>query len=326
MRSPERFPRGARVAFIGDSITNQGVYMANIQEYYMTHFPEDEVKCFNLGVSGGCVDVSALRYFDYDMACFRPTHAVIMLGMNDLWRGLYTEEGVNNTRKKMERNEVYFDGMATLCEKLHALGIPFILCTPTPFDDEMECAEPAGKNLAMALTAYGYFCRGLAEKYGAPIVDYNTEITHLNRELQLTEPTASLISPDRVHPTLDVGHSVIARIFLRAQGFTDVEEPTVEAYRAGKLLLPPLSEKNKKRFDTEQIARNIRLLAYFTMGDSWQKPLEERIAAVKKSLAAEEAVDPNSWMSNLLRDNIQYLDKEEQYIKDVLSLTDALYE
>ncbi len=44
MRNPERFPRGARVMFIGDSITHNGMFLAHIQEYYRTHFPEDGVK------------------------------------------------------------------------------------------------------------------------------------------------------------------------------------------------------------------------------------------------------------------------------------------
>ena len=87
MQEPKPFPKGARVLFIGDSITCNGTFMAHIQEYYRTHFPEREVKCFNAGVSGGTVGSSALRYLEKDLRDFSPTHAVITLGVNDVHYG-----------------------------------------------------------------------------------------------------------------------------------------------------------------------------------------------------------------------------------------------
>jgi len=83
MKAPQRFPRDARVMFIGDSITCNGTFLAHIQEYYRTHFPEDKVKIYNAGVSGGNVCDSALRYLEGDLAFFAPTHAVLMIGMNE---------------------------------------------------------------------------------------------------------------------------------------------------------------------------------------------------------------------------------------------------
>ena len=154
MQEPKRFPRGARVLFIGDSITCKGTFIAHIQDYYRSHFPEDKVKCFNAGVSGGTVKKSALPYLEKDLADYSPTHAVIMLGMNDIWDGTCKD---------------YFEGMEELADKLYARGISVTFCTPTPIDSGRAPHEENVVRSADKLTGFGYFCRGLAMKYGAPV-------------------------------------------------------------------------------------------------------------------------------------------------------------
>ena len=323
MRNPERFPRGARVMFIGDSITCNGTFISYIQEYYRTHFPEDRVRMFNAGVSGGNVHESALRYLASDLAEHEPTHAVIMLGMNDIWRGHYmTEE--HYTDVKAERARVYLDGMLQLTEALSARGIPFVLCTPTPFDDEMVCEEPAGKNLAMALTGYGYLCMGLAEKYGAPCVDFNEAMTFFNREMQKKDPAFSLIGTDRVHPTA-AGHALMATVFLRAQGFTDLPEPTVDAYERGALAFA-VEAKEQKRYELEQSRRRIRTGAYFFLGDAWQAPLEERLSLAKTYLNENrDKPDANPYIIKCVEEYLTEAPREEEYRVRLQALTDALY-
>ncbi len=323
MRNPERFPRGARVLFIGDSITRNGTFIAYIQEYYRTHFPEDRVKLYNAGVSGGTVHESALRYLEADLARFEPTHAVLMLGMNDIWRGLYmTAE--HQTDTKVTRNRIYFEGVATLAEKLYERGIPLIFCTPTPFDDEMACEAAAGKNLAMALTGYGQYCIGLAEKYGAPVVDFNSAMTHFNREMQKKNAAFSLIGPDRVHPTAE-GHAFMASVFLRAQGFTDLPETTVEAYERDGISLS-LSPLNAQKHELEQKLSVLRSAVYFSMGDRWNAPFEERISVARAYLAENKDKEgAHPFIIGSVEEYIQNAAHEEEYAASLLRLTDALY-
>ena len=316
MRNPMPFPQDARVLFIGDSITCNGTFVAHIQQYYRDNFPEKRVKCYNAGVSGGSVWGSALRYFDADIELFKPTHAVVMIGMNDIWRGHYMNEQEHYTDIKTERNNIYFDGVALLAEKLYALGIPVIFCTPSPFDDEMACETPAGKNLAMALTGYGHYCIGLAEKYGAGVVDFNSA----------KDPAFSLCGADRVHPTDALGHSVMALIFLRAQGFTDLPEPTVENYEKGLLVLTK-SEDNEKRHAAERNARDIRTGAFFCLGDKWSAPLEERIALAQAYVDAnKDAPGANPYVVLRVEKYIENVSKEEAYKAELMKLTDALYD
>lgn len=323
MRKPKRFAPLSRVMFIGDSITCNGRFIAHIQDYYLSHFPEDKVKLYNAGVSGGNVHGSALRYLEADLALFRPTEAVLMIGMNDIWRGHYMADE-HYTDIKTERNNIYFEGVAKLAEELYARGIPLTFCTPTPFDDEMACDVPAGKNLAMALTGYGHFCAGLAEKYGAPVVDFNSAMTYFNRELQKKDTAASLIGPDRVHPT-EAGHAFMASVFLSAQGFTDVPATTIEAYEKGEITFA-FSDANAQRYATEQNFKKVRNAAYFALGDAWQKSLDERLAFAQNYIEVNKAKpDANQYILSCVEDYLVYAPEEENYKKDLLRLTDALY-
>jgi lysophospholipase L1-like esterase len=297
-----------------------------VQEYYRNRFPEDKIKCYNAGVAGGNVHESALRYLEKDLELFSPTHVVLMIGMNDVWRHLYMNPAEHCTAAKTQRNDRYFEGVALLAEKLYARGISMTFCTPTPFDDEMACETPAGKNLAMALTGYGHFCIGLAEKYGAGVVDFNSALTHFNREMQKKDPAFSLCNADRVHPSDGLGHTFMALVFLRAQGFTELPEPTVENYEKGLLELS-LSEDNAKRHEMERCARALRNGVYFCAGDKWDAPLEERVALLEAFVEEnKDSTTVNPYIYNCAKEYLVNVGEEERYKAELLALTDALYE
>lgn len=311
MQEPKRFPRGARVIFIGDSITCNGTFVAHIQEYYRSRFPFDTVKCFNAGVSGGTVKKSALFYFDKDMKDYSPTHAVVMLGMNDLGQPL----------------EDYFLGMDALLERLYARGIPVTLCTPTPYDGGRAPESVSTRRTADKLTGFGYFCRGLAMKYHAAVVDLNGVMTDFLDTMQKKEPSFTLHWDDRVHPTPELGHLIMALAFLRAQGFTDVPESTPEAYERGELVLS-LSEDNKARHHEEQIVRCVRCADYLVVGEAlWQASFEERMEPIREFLKKVEAGEPhNGYVANLARSYAEFAPREQEHIERLLALTDALYQ
>lgn len=311
MQQPKRFPRGARVLFFGDSITCKGTFIAHIQDYYLSRFPNDKVKCFNAGVSGGTVKKSALPYLEKDLKDYEPTHAVIMLGMND----------------RVEPQEDYFLGMEELADKLYARGISVIFCTPTPIDSGRAPHQPETVRAADELTGLGCFCRGLAMKYGAPVVDFNGIMTKFLADMQAKNPNFTLHWQDRIHPTPELGHVVMALAFLRAQGFTDIPEPTAEAYERGNYRLF-LSEANEKRYHKEEIVRLVRCADFLVVGHAlWGAPFEERMkpvtAYLEKTARGEEQ---NGYIETLAREYANFAPDEEKHIADLLALTDALYE
>ena len=311
MQAVPKFPRGARVIFFGDSITCKGTFIAHIQDYYLSHFPEDRVKCFNAGVSGGTVKKSALPFFERDLADYNPTHAVIMLGMNDLWQPF----------------EDYFEGMEELADKLYARGIPVIFCTPTPIDSGRAPVNANTVRSADKLTGLGYFCYGLAKKYGAPVVDMNAVMTAFLTDKQKKNPNFTLHWDDRIHPTPELGHVVMALAFLEAQGFTDIPKPTAEAYEKGDYRLF-LSEKNQARYDKEQIVRCVRCADYLVVGEElWNAPLEERMKPIAEYLKRADAGEQlNGYVVNLAREYGRFAPHEREHISDLLALTDALYD
>ncbi len=327
MQEPKPFSKGARVLFIGDSITCNGTFMAHIQEYYRSHFPEDKVKCFNAGVSGGTVGTSALRYLEKDLADFSPTHAVITLGVNDVGYGgenLYGDE--HKTRERAKTNEIYFQGMERLADTLTDRGISLTFCTPTPVDGGRAPDAPGTKRVMAALSGYACFCRGLAMKYGAGVVDFHTAMMHFSLEMQKDDPKFTLYWDDRVHPTPELGHVVMALTFLRAQGFTDIPEPTPEAYRRGEFQLT-LSEANEERRKIENMTRFVRCADYLIVGDLWQAPFEERMEPIRAFLKKVEAGEPhNAYIANLAREYGNFAPKEEELLARLRVLTDALYE
>ncbi len=78
---------GDRVVFYGDSITEQHLYTADVEEYALTRFPAREIAFWNGGVggdrvSGGWAGPIDLRLHD-DVFAFHPTVVTVMLGMND---------------------------------------------------------------------------------------------------------------------------------------------------------------------------------------------------------------------------------------------------
>jgi len=78
-------PEGARLAIIGDSITEQKLYTKFMEAYLLACAGRSDVKVFQFGWSGEKADGFAARLAN-DLAPFQPTVATTCYGMND---GLY---------------------------------------------------------------------------------------------------------------------------------------------------------------------------------------------------------------------------------------------
>src|ERR1700761_4351866 len=76
------FKAGDRVAFVGNSITDGGHYHSYIWLYYMTHFPNMRITCYNAGIGGDAVNQIYDR-FDDDVFGKKPNVLTLTWGMND---------------------------------------------------------------------------------------------------------------------------------------------------------------------------------------------------------------------------------------------------
>jgi len=216
--SAPQFQSGDNVAVIGDSITHGRKWHRYVYAYYLTRFPDRQVRFVNLGIAGDSAG-GALRRLDWDILPNQPNAAAIFLGMNDVGRGYYK---VNADEKTIAARQTALDNyrknMDDLSAKLLANGVKrLVYVTPSPYDDTAELAAENFPGVNGALAQCGRYGAELAAKYGGSVVDLNGPMTALNQERQQADPKFTLIGPDRVHPG-DVGMMVIAHTFLRAQG------------------------------------------------------------------------------------------------------------
>ncbi len=246
----ERFPDHARVLFIGDSITANGTWVAHVYDHYLRHFPGADIRFFNAGVSGGCC-ASALRYYDRgNGGNYRPTHAVIMLGVNDVGCGLYElapdEAEVTNPRvgERMARIDAYRAGLRELAWMLLSRGVKLTFVTPTGYDESQRPRELDKVGCDAALEYLGELNRRLAEETGSDFVN-------IHAPLRLLNAVKTMTGPDRVHPSPE-GQVCMARLFLAAQGLAG--EPTMGTLDS----LPDpddLLPLNRARFEAEKDVR-----------------------------------------------------------------------
>lgn len=245
-----RFPDHARVVFIGDSITAAGLWIAHIYDHYLRNFPDAGIRMYNTGISGGSTG-SALLYFEENIMAYRPTHAVIMLGMNDVWRDNYQvdESGAYITRnipRWMEALNRYEAGMRELTGRLLDRGVKLTFVSPTCHDETTDIRRLNVVGCDAALEYAGELCRRLAAETGSDFVN-------LHAPLRLMNAAKCFIRDDRVHP-LETGHVLMAHLFLAAQGLTAEPTPvTMDAMPTPDDLLPC----NKARAEAEMIIRKL---------------------------------------------------------------------
>jgi len=144
-----------------------------------------------------------------------------MFGMNDVGRGNYVAEP-NEQQRAAQRQalERYRANMERLTARLRAeAGEPRLLfVTPSPFDqtgvNDRNNNQP-GCNDGLARCAE--IVRELAAQNKGTVVDFHAPMTAFNLERQRSDPSFTIIGPDRVHPGAP-GHLMMAWLFLKAQG------------------------------------------------------------------------------------------------------------
>ncbi|MEN8662103.1 MAG: SGNH/GDSL hydrolase family protein [Lentimonas sp.] len=231
--SAEPFKANDRVAFVGDSITHGGDYHTHIQAFYATRFPDRNVICFNVGISGDNAQGGYQRasakgdgIWGSDVRMYQPTAATIMLGMNDVGGGQFssseTREALDNSNQ--QQLDWYANNYSQLLDNLETLGLSEItLIKSTPYDQTMVNEKASdnlykfgiGKNDAI-LAVSEQVIDVEAKKRGYSVVDFNAPMLAINADQQAIDPSFTIISNDRVHPR-GRGHMVMAYTFLKAQ-------------------------------------------------------------------------------------------------------------
>jgi len=202
---------GDRVAFYGDSITDQRLYTTFTETYVLTRFPKLDVSFVHsgwggdrvTGGGGGPIEMRLRR----DVFAYKPTVMTIMLGMND---GSYRAfDG--------KIFDAYAKGYQHIIDSVkEALpGIRITVIQPSPFDDVTQPPRFEGGYNAV-LVRYSQFVKELAEREKLSAADLNSPVVVALEKAKATDAElAKKIIPDRVHPGPG-GHLLMAAELLKS--------------------------------------------------------------------------------------------------------------
>lgn len=218
------FSKGERVVFLGDSITRQGWYEADVQMWLDAARPELGVKVVNAGVSGDTAD-GALMRFDWDLKPMRPDRVFVMFGMNDVDVKLYTGQpaGEEPAAKRGEKIAAYERNMRTLVDRILAEGWRLVLMTPTPYDEYSKTNKGQmwkGAN-EKGLSECAEIVRRIAREKNVPLVELHRPLT----EAWKAAADGDGFTVDRVHPS-EAGYRLVAAEILKAAGVAEPSFPT----------------------------------------------------------------------------------------------------
>lgn len=232
--SIEPFQDGDRVCFVGDSITHAGKYHSYVYLYYLTRFPDRNIRTWNKGISGNDTK-NVLHRFDQDIAAVKPNRSTIMLGMNDVGRWLYGRDKADakSIEKQQKYLETYKKKMDQLIAKMEAIKSKVLLITPSIYDQTAEFKTNNNFGVNDALGQCAAYIKESASKRDEAYIDFYDAMCAINTKVQASNKTATIVGPDRVHPGADPGHFVMAYLFLKAQALPKyVSKVVIDAKQA----------------------------------------------------------------------------------------------
>lgn len=214
-------PRNLRVLFLGDSITDNGLYIAYLDAYFRLRHPGLELSLIPLGVSSETASgLSEDRHpfprprvhdrLDRALDCTGPDWVVCCYGMND---------GIYHPLSK-SRFEAFKEGMLTLTGRIKSTGAKAIVLTPPPFDALSFSFPAEPKPDYSYLSPYREYDRVL-EAYARWVlspelecdgaIDVRTPLREDTGARRAQDPGYS--SGDGIHPNA-AGHGVMAQTLL----------------------------------------------------------------------------------------------------------------
>jgi hypothetical protein len=126
--------------------------------------------------------------------------------------------------------------MDQMARTLAEMDCRMVFIKPSIYDQTavLDQKNLFGKN--DQLGRFAEYIDTLAIKYGASVVDFHTPMNVINHAIQVSDPTATIVGGDRVHPGIP-GHLVMAYHFLKAQNMSPyVSAIQLDASEGGKIL------------------------------------------------------------------------------------------
>jgi lysophospholipase L1-like esterase len=207
----------SKLVIIGDSISDferarpvgEGLfgaigksYIALIDAFLKTTYPESRIRVVNMGTSGNTIKDIKNRW-GTDVRDLNPDWVAILVGINDIWRQFDSP--------LITESHVYIDEYEKILNNLVEYTIPKVngLILMTPFFMEPNKKDP----MRAKMDEYGAIVKKIAKKNNVICVDLQAAF-----DSYLQYYYSASITWDRVHPDT-VGHMIIAKAFLNSVEF-----------------------------------------------------------------------------------------------------------
>ncbi|HVS34158.1 MAG TPA: GDSL-type esterase/lipase family protein [Gemmataceae bacterium] len=175
------FKDGDRVAWIGSSSTNIGVWPRTMEFLLRTRNPDVHLTFHKFSTGGGTFATGAEK-LDGWLADFKPTLVFLNYGGNDAAAG---EAGLPQFKENMEK----------CVAKVEAAGARVVLVTPQAADVRKSGEEAAANRRLYAETMLAF-----AKEKGWPVVDTHHPLETLQREGEKADKDFT-INKDKIHLT-----------------------------------------------------------------------------------------------------------------------------
>lgn len=210
LRAESLLPPNARVAVIGDSITEQKIYSKYIEAYLLACTGRSDIKVFQFGWSGERAGGFAAR-LENDLAVFNPNVATTCYGMNDGRYTAYTPEIGGDYEANMQ---AIIAGLKKVGVTVMAIGSPGGV-DPDFFKRPTIKGELYNENLAQLRD----IAKKLAEENKQPFANvHDTMMSALAKSKEVLGAGYGPFGGDGFHPA-PAGQLLMAQAFLKALGF-----------------------------------------------------------------------------------------------------------
>ncbi len=198
--------KGARVAIVGDSITEQKLYSRFMEAYLIACLAGLDLRVIQLGWGGERAPGFAAR-MENDLMPWKPDVVTTCYGMND---GSY---------RKYEKpiGDAYEKSMAEIVQRLKSAGVTAVVGSPGAVDfNSFKKLSPTDYNANLA--ELRDIAKTIARAEGMPFADvHGSMVEAMTRAKPVLGENYDVCGSDGFHPNAN-GHILMAYAFLRAMG------------------------------------------------------------------------------------------------------------
>ena len=302
----KRFPEGSRVAFMGDSLTASGLWIAYIQQYY-TKVLHSDVRMYNCGTGSTNIPMG-LSILDQDVMKYNPTHVVFMYCANDVGLDV-PEAGEKGKAERANRLASYRENVRRAIRMFHERGVEVILYTPVPSFVLRSIPDPEEGAVQCARILFEV---AKEENLKWPVFDIYARLVSARR-------CVDMVGDDHLHYS-DVGNAVFAKLFLREQGFDAYTEYPDRMIPIGEK--PVLDDLLAEKMRAEEIIRVIWATETNLLCSIADAPLEAKLARLNERIPTRANGQWIDYYLNIAQKYVKWMPDFDQHFRRVIDLTE----